>query len=97
MATVEGWKNYETWCVNLWLDNDERLYREVRDRAQALARNTDPEDAKSTMSEWLKDYVGELQPTLGGMWADLLTSALGEVDWAEIAGQKIDEAIEEAA
>lgn len=25
-----GWKNYETWAVALWLDNDESTYREVR-------------------------------------------------------------------
>ena len=25
--TYNGWKNYETWNVNLWLANDEPMYR----------------------------------------------------------------------
>lgn len=26
-----GWANYPTWCVNLWLSNDEGLYRMTLD------------------------------------------------------------------
>ena len=29
-----GWTNYETWCVNLWLDNDEGTQNMVREWAR---------------------------------------------------------------
>ncbi len=29
-----GWKNYETWNVALWLGNDEMLYRLARNAAR---------------------------------------------------------------
>lgn len=29
MATYEGWKNYETWNVSLWLNNEEPMYRKA--------------------------------------------------------------------
>lgn len=28
MSDYNGWNNWETWNVNLWVDNEEPLYRE---------------------------------------------------------------------
>ena len=30
MSDYNGWKNYQTWNVGLWLDNDEELYAIAR-------------------------------------------------------------------
>lgn len=96
--TYNGWKNYPTWAVNLWLSNDEGLYRTVlgmvEDARESGADHPNvpkiwtPEQAtRFELSDALKAYVSDdLAPDLGASFAaDLLGYALGEVDWDEIA------------
>ena len=90
-----GWKNYPTWCVNLWLSNDEALYRETLARAKG-AQAAEPYvkdvpgwslDTAAWLARDLKEWVrNELAPDLGATFAaDLLGYAFDEVDWYEIA------------
>lgn len=75
--SYQGWENYETWCVALWLNNDHGYYKHITTQA----RRTNKED----FAEYLKDFVEELLPDLEGFPADLLTHAVSQVDWFEIA------------
>jgi hypothetical protein len=45
-----GWSNYETWNVKLWIDNDEGSYEMWRERTRECweANDHDKEDAIST-------------------------------------------------
>lgn len=72
-----GWDNYETWCVHLWLSNTQHL----RENARLLALpGTEAEGA-----ERIKDFIDHLKPDLGATFAaDLLNSALDAVNWMEL-------------
>jgi hypothetical protein len=36
--TYNGWKNYPTWAINLWLSNDEGIYNETREIVERTMR-----------------------------------------------------------
>lgn len=99
-----GWKNYETWNVALWLDNDEGSYNEVRRLARGVAFDHEDDDeddvmqrqARGDLADILKDYVTENHvPELpASMASDLLNAALSEVDWYEMAEHYLDDIAE---
>ena len=72
--TYNGWTNYETWCVKLWLDNDGWEY----DRSMGRT--------SYDLTCYLKDLILDIVPDLGAsMFADLLGSAIDNVKFREIA------------
>ena len=80
-----GWTNYETWAVHLWLTNEEPSYRYWRERA---VRCSGPGD----LSVELRDEVRDAAPDLGpSMYADMLGAALDRVNWYEIAEALLEE------
>jgi hypothetical protein len=92
-----GWKNYETWLVALWIDNDQGTYSYSRELVSEAA---DGEEfpkvrAADALEEWIKD---EILPDLGASLAsDLLNAAISEVDWFEIAENYLAELAEETS
>ena len=105
--TFNGWTNYETWCVALWLDNDGRTHFYFQERAlqcwedaKAGSRLQDiglspTEDAIRELSQVIKEEIDEGQPETRGLYADLLGSALSEVVWQEIATHYMDDVRDE--
>lgn len=92
-TTYNGWTNYETWNVALWLGNDEGSYsywqdatQEAWNDAEADETWTREEAAAYSLSERLESEIKDSVPDLGAsMFADLLGAALSEVNWREIA------------
>jgi hypothetical protein len=95
MQAYNGWSNYETWVTKLWIDNDYSTYTHFRNEARRYDHEIQGDQYK--FGEHIKDDFEEANP-LGdeaSVFSDLMSSALSEVDWYEIAGSIMDEVKEE--
>ncbi len=101
-----GWTNYETWNVKLWIDNDEGSYNYWREVAQEVWNDSTPgeydwqtreQQFVYALADRMKDEFEENSPTeTSGVYADLLGAALSSVNWHEIAEHYTDEIEKEA-
>lgn len=102
--SYNGWSNYETWNVALWLSNDEGSYLMCREWAQEAWNETEepdpvlsfldrPERATRIVADQLQEYVEEGNPLAGdaSLYSDILSANLHEVNWDEIAEGMIEE------
>jgi len=96
-----GWKNYETWNVALWIGNEQGSERESRQMAQDAWDNagadrtfTRKERAVLDLADSLKTWIEEQNPLASdaSVWSDLLSAALSEVDWQEWAENLLEDA-----
>lgn len=92
MAKYNGWTNYETWAVALWLFNDEGAYRYWYERTRALLLTEDRIDTLALAEELKSSHedIKEEELPSGTVFADLLTTALERVNWEEIARSLIE-------
>jgi hypothetical protein len=88
-VAYNGWSNYETWNVALWIDNEPGSYQARRELAKDAK---DESDLARSLESWIKDDA----PDLGAsVYSDLLGAALSEVNWYEIAENYFNEAHED--
>lgn len=113
--SYNGWKNYETWVVGMYLDGNydgEETYKEIGRITEYIAQHasedsnvadgiwTVEEARKFRLADSLKHWVEAtaIDPARDafefGLAADLLGAAFSEVDWDELAENKLS-ALEE--
>jgi hypothetical protein len=96
-----GYANYETWAVALWLANDYESYQRWRSESRQeleQARRSEKfwaparETAAISLAERLQLEIAEAAPEdIPPLYADLLRAALAEVDWYEVAIEWLDD------
>lgn len=106
-----GWTNYETWAVNLYMDNDQpqekfwrgvvlTVYHQAKDdgtfsRAENAAFHLEKR-IKEEHENAAADMLQAAKYEYGPL-ADLLRGALSEVNWREIAKSWIERYCEQEA
>jgi hypothetical protein len=95
-----GWTNYETWNVALWLGNDEGSYHYWNHQAYQCLQDAegDKQEAALILARYLESEITEMNPLAdhqASTYSDMLTAALGRVNWDEIARHWIDDIDEE--
>jgi len=81
--TYNGWTNYETWLVNVWLNADKGHYNALTDIRHTVEVDKQPDEIRNWVfanEEWTNDTDNVVT-----VWRDLVYAALERVNWREIA------------
>lgn len=77
-----GWANYETWLVNLWLDNDQSTQEQV---IEICMEERGLYQAAEALKEFVESFPEVEEATSKASFVcDLINASLSEVDWCEI-------------
>lgn len=82
--TCNGWANHATWLVNLWLGE----YNYDHSELSGLSRYEATQALNEAVDNILTDF-GTTEPS--GLAADLINSALSDVDWYELADSYLED------
>jgi hypothetical protein len=78
--SYNGWKNWETWNVVLWCDNEEPIYR---DRMARKLRTAD--EIEAFVREWFPEGTPDMESRHEGRDVYDGLDATEATDWEEIA------------
>lgn len=77
--SYNGWSNYETWLVALWIDNEQSMQESVKELIKEKFEYNFQKD------EALKELITEsMDIDEASLRVDLVNSALSNVNWTEI-------------
>ena len=89
-----GWSNYETWLVNLWMDNEpggkEFIWDWLGEQSVAVQAGNLAYYLEITHEEEVED-ICDYGINVTGFWKDLLNGALRQINWMEVAIHLMEE------
>ncbi len=93
--TYNGWTNYETWNCALWIDNDQGSQEYLTEQARDILKRNDWDKAevRADLADAIESFVDEQRPDVSGMFADLLSAAIGAIEWRDRA-DSLDDGID---
>lgn len=74
-----GWTNYETWSIALFIDNEQEWYNEVR---EMITKTIEDYDAMVLIKEFIEDNL--ITTELTPYQSQMISASLSEVNWKEI-------------
>lgn len=84
-----GWSNYSTWLVKVWLDNEPYSYYEIREQAEGFR---DKDEFRKWFKDWVENQVLDgLQSTSGNLTMDLAMTAFREANLDEIVESYVED------
>ena len=93
-TTYNGWANYETWNVTLWIDNDEGLYGFVRDGLESLLESNGNDwtnISETELKELVYDAFGACSTGYGGKATpDGVRILDPKIDWTEVSDMLLE-------
>ena len=87
-TTYNGWKNYPTWNIRLWIDNDQYMLEHIARMAESEPENY---DLSKDLEAFFDDLISETRAAQTGFQEDFFRYAYGQVDWYELAQSFHDE------
>ena len=107
METYNGYANYETWLISVWIDNEQgsidfwvNVAKYHYEQAKETKFFTRQEEAVFTFADDMKEYFEDNIPDsteIGGLYADMLYGCMIVVDWGELATKYMEQAMENIA
>ncbi len=80
MARFKGFRNKDTFIIHQWVSNDETYYKLAK-AAKKKARDIEMQ------AHLLKQSILEMQPSIGGLFWELIHNSIETADWEEIANE----------
>jgi hypothetical protein len=97
--SYNGWSNYQTWNVKLWIDNEQADYGYWQERVEQLVEESKENETEVDiyeLSQELESYYDMIMEEtirlpMASMFTDIMGEAWGQVDWYEIAANMLSD------